>query len=118
FDHGGEGIEEFLALAGLQEIGHTVRSWLGLQVAEPDRNDAAPDRERDGDFVQGDVQPGVINAEILRRLLDPLDPEGFATYESHREMLHASHHATGGDKAARQVFIDWCARNEVFGPGK
>lgn len=118
FDHGGEGVAEFVALAGLQDIGHLVRSWLGLQVAEPDRNDAAPDRERDRDYVQGDVQSGVIDAETLRRLLDPLDPEDFADYESHREMLHAAHHATGGDKAARQVFLDWCARHPEFGSGK
>lgn len=115
FDHGGEGIEEFLALAGLQEIGHTVRSWLGLQVAEPDRNDADRERER---HDSGDVSSGVIDAETLRRLLDPLDPEDFADYDSHRAMLHAAHHATGGDKAARQVFVDWCARSEAYGPGK
>ncbi|CAM5377924.1 hypothetical protein ATER59S_01684 [Aquamicrobium terrae] len=116
FDHGGESLAEFLALTGLEEIGHIVRSWLGLRMAE---TDAAPlDRERDGAVVQGDVQPGVIDAETLRRLLDPLDPEDFADYESHREMLHAAHHASGGDRRARQVFIDWCARSDEFGPGK
>jgi hypothetical protein len=116
-DHGGEGLAEFLALTGLEDIGHIVRSWLGLQTAEPDT--ATPERERlDHDIVQGDVRPGVIGADTLRRLLDPLDPEGFADYESHREMLHAAHHATGGGKAARQVFVEWCSRSEAYGPGK
>jgi hypothetical protein len=117
-DHGGEGMNEFLALTGLQDIGHIVRSWLGLQTAEPDAAAWERDRHGDDDFVQGEVRPGVVNAKTLRRLLDPLDPDGFADYESHREMLHAAHHATGGDRAARQVFIDWCARNEAFGPGR
>lgn len=116
FNHGGEGLDEFLDLTGLQDLGHTVRSWLGLQTVEPDAS--APERERSGDHVQGDVTPGVIDAETLHRLLDPLAPEDFADYESHREMLHAAHHATGGDKAARQVFIEWAARNETYGPDK
>src|SRR5690606_24880250 len=69
FVHDDEGLDEFLALAGLQEIGHIVQSWLGLKAAEPDA--LAPERERrdGGDFVQGDVMPGVIDAETLRRLL-------------------------------------------------
>lgn len=118
FNHAGEGRDEFLALTGLQDLGHTVRSWLGLQTSEPDAGPPDRERSRDSDFVQGDARPGAIDAQTLQRLLDSLDPEDFADYESHREMLHAAHHATGGDTAARQVFIDWCARNEAFGPGK
>lgn len=115
FDYDCEGMEELLAQTGLQDIGHIVRSWLGLQTAEPSLE---PDRHDDGDQPQVDVRPGAIGAETLKQILDKLDPTDFADYESYRSMLHAAHHATGGDKAAREVFLAWCSRNPDYGPGK
>lgn len=115
FDHSGEGLDDLLGLTGLQDLGHLVRSWLGLQTAEPSLE---PYWHDDGDHPQGDVRPGAIGAETLKQILDMLDPTDFADYESYRSMLHAAHHATGGDKAAREVFLAWCSRNPDYGPGK
>jgi len=115
FDCDGEGMEECLAQVGLQHIGHIVRSWLGLQTGEPSLE---PYRHDDGDHPQGDVRPRAIGAETLKQILDKLDPTDFADYQSYRPMLHAAHHATGGDKAAREVFLAWCSRNPDYGPGK
>lgn len=116
FEHDGEGLTEFLAIAELGSLDRVVRRWLGLSPAEHDsvlEGDAA-----DGDHAPSDSSTGKIDAGTLKQILDRLDPCDFGDYDSHREMLHAAHHATGGDKAARKVFIDWCGRNPDFGPGE
>lgn len=113
-----EGLAEFLALADLEALDHVVRPWLGLSPTPDDSDMASESGHGDGPHVSGDTATGVIDAADLQRLLDVLDPIEFADYESHRSMLHAAHHATGGDKAACDVFVAWCGRNPDFGPGK
>ncbi len=116
-DHEGEGIAEFLSLTGLEALDRIVRPWLSLSAAD-DSDMASEGDHGDGLHMSGDTAAGVIGAETLKQILDKLDPRDFADYDSHRSMLHAAHHATGGDKAAREVFVAWCGRNPDFGPGE
>lgn len=112
--HDGEGLDELLALLGLEVLGHIVAPWLGIQSA----GDTTPHVTNDPrDHAQGDTTPGSIDAETLGRLLDALDPCAFAGYYDFTEILHSAHHATGGDMAACKVFIAWAARNPDYGPG-
>jgi P4 family phage/plasmid primase-like protien len=117
-DHDGEGLAEFLALAGLDALDHVIRPWLGLSPAPDDSDMASEGNAGDGTHTSGDTAAGVIGADELKRLLNVLDPCDFADYDSHRSMLHAAHHATGGDRAACDVFVAWCGRNPDFGLGK
>jgi hypothetical protein len=83
-------------------IGGTLRRWLGLEADVARRNDVPlPDR-------------GPIAAEDLEILLEVLDPCDFASYFAWRDLMFASHHATGGSDAGREVFVEWSQGNPAY----
>lgn len=110
-----ESLPEMLNIVGLQSLEISVRGWLSMRDDADRRTDT---HLQDAEYRQDNARPGTIDALTLGEILDHLDPSAFADYESHRRVLHASHHATAGDKSARELFVAWCARNADFGPGK
>ena len=112
-DHEGQDLPDFLKLTGLEVLDATIRSWLTLDPAsDRDTESTRPDHDRP------DATSDQVDAETLRRLLDPLDPADFPGYHDHLAILQAAHHVTGGDKAACEVFVAWSGRNADYGPGK
>lgn len=118
FNHAGEGLDEFLALTGLQDLGHTVRSWLGLSPTLGDSDMRSESGHGDAQHIPGDSAPGAIGVDDLQRLLDALDPCDFPGYHDHLSIVQAAHHATAGSDAGRELVVSWSARNPDFGPGK
>ncbi|WP_457939826.1 bifunctional DNA primase/polymerase [Mesorhizobium sp. 10J20-29] len=114
-EHHGEGLADFLALTRLQPLEPSIRSWLGVELADlMGSGQQLPDH----DHAQGDVKSGQIDADTLRTLLEVLDPCDFGGYYDHLSILQASHHATGGSKPACEAVVAWSAQNSDFGPGK
>jgi len=105
-DHDSEGLDAFLALTGLEGIGHHIGAWLGLAGPVNDL-EHHPEHE-----------PGKLSAADLERLLEVLDPYDFGAYDDYFAILSAAHHATGGDKAARELVVKWFGTNTDYGPDK
>jgi hypothetical protein len=95
-----EDLASFLSFAEVSPLERTVRSWLGLvETAENS---------------QQHTSSGAIDADDLERLLDTLDPSDFSGYFAWRDIMFATHHATGGSEAGREIFVNWCARNPNY----
>ncbi|MEX2553980.1 MAG: AAA family ATPase, partial [Actinomycetota bacterium] len=106
-----EGLHGFLELASMGAVEGTVRPWLGLQAP------VEPAQAAERESYAGAAAPGGHTAAQLRRILDKLDPADYASYYPFRDLLFAAHHMTNGADDAREVFVQWSARDPQYGPG-
>lgn len=58
--------------------------------------------------------PETIPANFVEKILDELDPVNFSNYEAWRNMLFATHSATGGSAEGLRIFQDWSGRDPAF----
>ncbi|MFM9847081.1 MAG: VapE domain-containing protein [Hyphomicrobiaceae bacterium] len=56
----------------------------------------------------------VLTEEEFGRVLDALDPEDYAEANAFRDVLYASHHATGGAAWARAMLIEWARQDPDY----
>jgi hypothetical protein len=106
------GLQQLFEHVGLPELEPPVRRWLRLDAP------VEPVEPREPHDAGEQAAPGAFTADQLLRMLDALDPADFADYYSWRDIMFASHHATAGSAAAREVFVAWSGRNPDFASGK
>lgn len=86
---------------------------LATPISDPVR--AAPERLLDlirRPEPTGGAEPGELNPEQLDTLLEGLDPAAYRDESKWRELMMASHHATGGD--GREEFIAWSTSDPQY----